>query len=139
MAWCEANDIKYMFALGGNDVLDRQVDVAADDVPVRHAEGEAPVVRRSAEPRCGAKAWKCQRRVATSIEASCNGLDIRYVVTIIARGSAEWFYEMLYCEHGQTENLVQAAQEPTGFQTEPVAARRWPTRSGCCCTPPPTG
>jgi len=64
MAWCEANGVDYIFGLGGNDVLDRRVDVAADDVRVRHAEGEAPVVRRYAETRCGAKAWKCERRVA---------------------------------------------------------------------------
>src|SRR5437588_11344462 len=81
MAWCEANGVDYIFGVGGNDVLDRQVDVAADDVRVRHAEGEAPVVRRYAETRYGAKAWKCERRVAARIEATCNGLDIRYAVT----------------------------------------------------------
>ena len=107
MAWCEANGIDYIFGLGGNDVLDRQGDVAADDVRVRRAEGEAPVVRRYAETRYGAKSWKCRRRVAARIEASCNGLDIRYVVTNIARGSAEWLYDTLYCERGQAENLIK--------------------------------
>ena len=107
MAWCEANGVDYIFGLGGNDVLDRQVDVAADDVRVRHAEGEAPVVRRYAETRYGAKAWKCERRVAARIEATCNGLDIRYVVTNITRGSAEWLYDTLYCERGQAENLIK--------------------------------
>jgi hypothetical protein len=97
----------HIFGLGGNDVLDRQVDVAADDVRVRHAEGEAPVVRRYAETRYGAKAWKCERRVAARIEATCNGLDIRYAVTNIARGSAEWLYDTLYCERGQAENLIK--------------------------------
>src|SRR5450631_3020192 len=51
MAWCEANRVDYIFGLGGNEVLDRHVDVAADDVRVRHAEGEAPAVRRHAETR----------------------------------------------------------------------------------------
>jgi hypothetical protein len=45
MAWCEANGVDDIFGLGGNEVLDRQVDVAADDVRVRYAEGEAPVLR----------------------------------------------------------------------------------------------
>ncbi len=107
MAWCEANGVDYIFGLGGNDVLDRQVDAAADDVRVRWAEGEAPVVRRYAETRYGAKSWKCERRVAARIEASCNGLDIRYVVTNIARGSAEWLYDTLYCARGQAENLIK--------------------------------
>ena len=101
MAWCKANDIDYIFGLSGNAVLDRQMEPAADDVRVRYAEREAPVVRRYAETRYGAKAWKCQRRVAARIEATCNGLDIRYVVTSIVRGSAEWLYDTLYCERGR--------------------------------------
>ncbi len=74
---------------------------------VRHAEGEAPLVRRYAEISYGAKSWKCQRRVSARIEAGCNGLDIRYVVTNIRRGSAEWLYDTLYCERGQAENLIK--------------------------------
>ncbi len=107
MAWCEANGVDYIFGLGGNDVLDRQVEETADDVRVRRAEGEAPLVRRYAETRYGAKSWKCARRVSARIEAGSNGLDIRYVVTNIRRGSAEWLYDVLYCERGQAENLIK--------------------------------
>jgi len=107
MTWCEANGVDYIFGLGGNDVLDRKVEAAADDVRVRWAEGEAPAVRRYAETRYGAVSWKCERRVAARIEASSNGLDIRYVVTNIRRGSAEWLYDTLYCERGQAENLIK--------------------------------
>ena len=104
MGWCEANGVDYIFGLGGNDVLDRKVEPAADDVRVRWAESESPLVRRYAETRYGAASWKCERRVAARIEASANGLDIRYVVTNIRRGSAEWLYDTLYCERGQAEN-----------------------------------
>src|SRR3954449_13539665 len=107
MAWCESNGVDYIFGLGGNEVLDRQVEETADDVRVRYAEGEAPLVRRYAETRYGAKSWKCQRRVSARVEAGCNGLDIRYVVTNIRRGSAEWLYDTLYCERGQAENLIK--------------------------------
>jgi hypothetical protein len=107
MSWCEANGIDYIFGLGGNDVIDRKVEAAADDVRVRWAEGEHPVVRRYAETRHGAASWKCERRVAARIEASSNGMDIRYVVTNIRRGSAEWLYDTLYCERGQAENLIK--------------------------------
>ena len=77
MTWCTANGVDYIFGLGGNDVLGRKVEAAADDVPVRCAEGDAPVVRRYAETRYAAASWKCERRVAARIEASGNGLDIR--------------------------------------------------------------
>jgi hypothetical protein len=107
MAWCEANAVDYILGLPGNAVLDRLVEPAADDVRVRRAEREAAVVRRYTETRYGARSWGCQRRVAARIEASAKGLDIRYVVTNLKRGSAEWLYDTLYCARGQAENLIK--------------------------------
>ena len=107
MAWCEANDVDYILGLPGNAVLDRLVEAAADDVRVRRAEGEAPVVRRYSETRYGARSWHRERRVAARIEASTMGLDIRYVVTNLSHGSAEWLYDTLYCARGQAENLIK--------------------------------
>ncbi len=107
MSWCEANRVDYNFGLGGNHVIDRKVEPAADDVRVRWAGGEHPVVRRYAETRHGAASWKCERRIAVRIEARSNGLDIRCVVTNIRHGSAEWLYDTLYCERGQAENLIK--------------------------------
>ena len=107
MAFCEANGIDYIFGLPGNAVLRSLVEVAADDVRVRRAEGDAPIVRRHAETRYGAKSWGAQRRVAARIEASVLGLDIRFVVTDLTTGSAEWLYDTLYCERGQAENLIK--------------------------------
>src|SRR6202451_1001371 len=83
MAWCEANGVDYIFGLAGNAVVDRLVEPVADDVRVRRAEGEAPVVRRYGEIRYGARTWRCERRVGARIEATSQGLDIRYVVTNI--------------------------------------------------------
>jgi hypothetical protein len=45
------------------------------------------VLRRYSETHYGAKSWGCERRVAARIEASTQGLDIRYVVTNL---QAEW-------------------------------------------------
>jgi hypothetical protein len=107
MAWCEANAVHYIFGLPGNAVLSRLVETNADDVCVRRAEAQAPVLRRYAEARYSARSWKCERRVAARIEASTQGLDIRFVVTSIASGSAEWLYDTLYCARGQAENLIK--------------------------------
>jgi Transposase DDE domain group 1 len=49
----------------------------------------------------------CERRVAARIEASTQGLDIRYVVANFKRGTAEWLYDTLYCARGQAENLIK--------------------------------
>ena len=65
------------------------------------------VLRHYAETRYGAKSWKCQRRVVARIEASTLGMDIRYVVTSLAEGTAETFYDTMYCARGQAENLIK--------------------------------
>jgi hypothetical protein len=107
MAWCETNGLDYIFGLPGNVVLDRLVEPIADDVRVRRAEAQAAVVRRYTETRYGAKSWGCTRRVAARIEATTKGLDIRYVVTNLSGGTAEWLYATMYCARGQAENLIK--------------------------------
>ncbi len=76
MAWCEAQGVNYILGLPGNKVLDRLVEPDADDVRVRRAEAQMPVVRRYVETRYGARSWRCERRVAARIEATTKGLDI---------------------------------------------------------------
>src|SRR5207342_2213428 len=41
------------------------------------------------------------------IDATKLGLDIRFVVTSLDVGSAEWIYDSLYCARGQAENLIK--------------------------------
>jgi hypothetical protein len=131
MTWCEANGLRYIFGLSGNAVLDQMVEPIADavraqraaaqaklvemrsaDRPVdaarlRAAEAEASAVRRHTEVRYGARSWKCERRVAARVEATPKGLDIRYVVTNMAGGDAQWLYETMYCARGQMENFIK--------------------------------
>jgi hypothetical protein len=97
----------YIFGLSGNAVLDRLVEPIADAVRVRRALPQDPAVRRYTEIRYGAKSWHGEHRVAARIEATAQGLDIRYVVTNLPRGSAEWLYATLYCGRGQAENLIK--------------------------------
>jgi hypothetical protein len=107
MAWCEANGVDYIFGLAGNAVLHRLVEPIADAVRVRRAQAQAPAVRRYCETRYGARSWHCERRVGARIEATTQGLDIRYVVTNRTAGSSQWLYDSLYCARGQAENLIK--------------------------------
>jgi hypothetical protein len=131
MSWCDANRVKYIFGLSGNQVLDALVEPFADDIRVRRAEAQARLdelckaktadndpefleactqasaVRGHTEVRYGAKSWKCERRVAARIEATPQGLDIRYVVTNLEGGSPEWLYATIYCARGQMENFIK--------------------------------
>jgi hypothetical protein len=93
--------------LPGNNVLRAAVEAIADDVRTRRAEQQAPVLRGYAETRYAARSWSRERRAVARIEATTMGLDIRFVVTSLNRGSAEWVYDSLYCARGQAENLIK--------------------------------
>ena len=107
MAWCEDNAIDYVFGLPGNATLDRAVDEAADDIRTRRALDQKLCLRGFAETRYQAKSWDKNRRACARIEATTKGLDIRFVVTSLAEGTAQYVYETLYCARGQAENLIK--------------------------------
>src|SRR6266849_926676 len=104
MEWCDENDIDFVFGLPGNTVLDRLVDATADDIRTRRALDQKPCLRGFAETSYRAKSWNTDRRSCARIEATTKGLDIRFVVTSLETGSAEYLYETLYCARGQAEN-----------------------------------
>jgi hypothetical protein len=107
MDWCEANGVDYVFGLTGTKALAAKVEAAADAIRVERAVDDKDAVRGFAQTAHAAKSWKRQRRVAARLEATRLGLDIRYVVTNIATGTAEWLYADLYCARGQAENLIK--------------------------------
>jgi hypothetical protein len=109
MAFCDAHDIDYVLGLPTNAVLRTEpaIVAVADAAAVKRAVENLTVVRDYAETRYGAKSWTCERRVVARIEASTMGMDIRYVVTSLAKGSAEHIYDTLYCARGQAENLIK--------------------------------
>ena len=106
MAWCDANGVQFIFGLSGNAVLASLVEDKADEVRTKRAIENLDVVRDWKAVRYGAKSWPTQWRVAARIEATRQGLDIRYVITNIGGGTAWWLYECLYCARGNAENLI---------------------------------
>ena len=112
MEWCDENGIDFVFGLAGNDVLRRLVEPIADHVRVRRAEAGAAAIRCYTETRYGAKSWHLDRRVAARIEATTQGLDIRYVVTSFTDGSAEWLYDRPLLRARAGREPDQTAQEP---------------------------
>jgi hypothetical protein len=109
MDWCETNGVDYVLGLPTNAVLraDPQIAKAADACATKRAIKQFPVLRHYAETWYGAKSWKCCRRVASRIEASTLGMDIRYVATSHEEGSPEHIYDTLYCARGRAENLIK--------------------------------
>ena len=107
MDWCEKNAVQYVFGLSKNETLDTLVFAKADEVRTRRAIGNLHVVRNYAETRYAAQSWSHPRRVMARIEATRKGLDIRYVVTSVARCDAASLYSGIYCARGQAENLIK--------------------------------
>ena len=66
----------------------------------------AAKLRSFATLRYGAKGWNKERCIAARIEATPNGLDIRYVVTSL-NGTAKHLYETVYCGRGRCENFIK--------------------------------
>ena len=87
--------------------MSAKVEVNADAVRTERALSNKPAVRGYAETRHKAKSWNRERRAVARIEATTLGLDIRFVVTNLRFGSAEWLYDSLYCARGQAENLIK--------------------------------
>jgi hypothetical protein len=107
MDWCETNGVDYVFGLTGTRPLSRKVEATADAVRTQRAVDNSEVVRDYAETRHKAGSWNRERRAVARIEATRLGLDIRFVVTNIEHGSAEWIYDAFYCARGQAENLIK--------------------------------
>ena len=107
MDWCEKNAVQYVFGLSKNETLDALSFAEADEVRTRRAIGDLDVVRNYAETRYAAQSWSRPRRVVARIEATRKGLDIRYVVTSIARCDPASLYSGIYCARGQAENLIK--------------------------------
>jgi hypothetical protein len=124
MTWCEDNDVDYVFGLPGTKPLSRKVDDTADAVRTERAVADLDVVRGFAETRHRAGSWGKERRAVARIEATRLGLDIRFVVTNLDHGSAEWLYQTLYCARGQAENLIK-------LHKAQLASDRTSCRSAC--------
>jgi hypothetical protein len=65
-------------------------------IRTRRAIENLAVLRGYTETRHKAKSWDHERRTVARIEATMLGLDIRFVVTSLDVGSAEWIYGSLY-------------------------------------------
>ena len=123
MAWCEDHGVDYVFGLPGTRPLSRKVDETADAVRVERAFDDKDVVRGYAKTRHRAKSWDRERRAIARIEATRLGLDIRFVVTNLSHGSAEWLYDSLYCARGQAENLIKLHKTQLGSDRTDLAPR----------------
>lgn len=107
MQFCEEAGVHYVFGLPGTRPLLAKVDSVADTVRARRAVEDADVVRDYCEVSHKARSWSRERRAIARIEATRQGLDVRFVVTDLEHTSPRVVYENLYRARGQAENLIK--------------------------------
>jgi hypothetical protein len=112
MAWCEANQVDYLFGLARND---RLIGTIANELAVAAAESlaQAAPARRFADFAWRTRdSWSRARRVVAKAEHLPQGANPRFVVTSLpARAiDARTLYEDVYCARGEVENRIKEQQ-----------------------------
>ena len=106
MEWCEQQGVDYVFGFGANPVLAGMMRDETGALCVERAASGEEKLRRFAKFRYAAKSWSRERRFVARLEATVQGLDIRYIVTSL-KGSAKHLHERVYCARGEMENFIK--------------------------------
>lgn len=112
MAWCEANEVGYVFGLAKNNRLNHEI---ADELAQAKEEyGKTGKGSRVYKDFCyqTLKSWSQSRRVIGKAEYLSKGPNPRFVVTSLTKEgmSAVDLYEGLYCARGDMENRIKEQQ-----------------------------
>jgi hypothetical protein len=109
MAWCELNDVDYVFGLARNERLRKQIDAEMDQARARHlATGKATRVFTGFSYQTH-KSWSRPRRVVAKAEYLDKGENPRFLVTSLTpeAWAAQPLYEDFYCARGEMENRIK--------------------------------
>ncbi len=112
MAWCEANEVHFLFGLQQNVKLNRQI--------TRELKRAKSKSRRTGKPArffksfmwMTGRSWSRWRRVVGKAEFTNEGENPRFVVTSLTRAHCKTreLYEKLYCARGEMENRIKECQ-----------------------------
>jgi hypothetical protein len=112
MAWCEANEVHFLFGLAKNPRL-----IAKISSEMARAEAKS---RRTGKPaRCfkdfrwtTLDSWSRERRVVGKAEFTAGEANPRFIVTSLKRSEckAKYLYEKIYCARGDMENRIKECQ-----------------------------
>ncbi len=112
MAWCEANDVRYVLGLARNKRLQRALGKEMEEARAAHERTGKPARRFRDFRYKTRKSWSRERRVVGKAEYLPNKANPRFVVTNLTtrQVSAKRLYEALYCARGDMENRIKEQQ-----------------------------
>jgi hypothetical protein len=110
MAWCEANQVDYVFGMARNPLLEKIVAGALEQARQQWEQTQQPArLFLEFEHETVSGTWSCRRRVVAKAEHIDGKSNPRFVVTSLgaAAGGAQQLYEDLYCARGDMENRIK--------------------------------
>jgi hypothetical protein len=113
MAWCEREDMDYIFGLAQNSRLKKEIAAAMEEARKQYEETQAPARVFSEFFYATHDTWSRERRVIAKAEHLNKGANPRFVVTSLsaAQMAAQELYEKGYCARGECpENRIKEQQ-----------------------------
>jgi hypothetical protein len=112
MAWCEANDVDFLFGLAQNERLIAEIKSELDLVAAKSRRTGRPERRFKTFMWMTRRTWSRKRRVVAKAECTQGEPNPRFVVTSLRRGEcqAKHLYEKVYCARGDMENRIKECQ-----------------------------
>lgn len=109
LAWCENNDVDYVFGFARNKRLRRIIGRAMQEAKQEHQRTKKPARVFCEFTYRTKKSWSRSRRVIAKAEQIEGKENPRYLVTSL--GAQHWpaqkLYEQLYCARGEMENRIK--------------------------------
>lgn len=112
MAWCEANEVDYVFGLARNDRLVAEIETELATAAEQSRRTGQPARRFKDFRWTTLDSWSCRRRVIAKAEWTQGEANPRFIVTSLSRGEVEakHLYEKVYCARGEMENRIKEQQ-----------------------------
>jgi len=112
MAWCEENDVNYVFGIAKNERLIRRIGGSLKRVEKLYQDTGEPA-REFRELRYRTRdSWSRARRVVAKAEHLPKGSNPRFIVTSLTPEEidGQTLYEVVYCARGDMENRIKEQQ-----------------------------
>lgn len=112
MAWCEANQVDYLFGIAKNERLKQELEPAMEQARAKYeSTGSGARVFADFSYRT-LKSWSRSRRVVGRADWTDKGANPRFVVTSLPpkKVPARKLYERLYCARCDAENRIKEQQ-----------------------------
>lgn len=112
MAWCEANEVDFLFGLARNERLVAEIEAELEAAAAHSRRTGKPARRFKDFQWTTLGSWSRRRRVIAKAEWTQNEANPRFIVTSLSKveGEARYLYEKIYCARGEMENRIKEQQ-----------------------------